>query len=195
VLDRVVTGFWLTLPLVLGALMVGQLLRAVRGLLQPVLDALPGVIFRHEEVRFAVLCLSLALILFALGSTARTRTGKRLGRWLEQRLLNRLPLYPRLRGAVAGLAGRGDGVALRPVLVATRPGVSQFGFLIERHDDGRLTVFVPSAPNPANGDVLVVDAALVRELDVPGHRVLNCVGQWGDGAAALVAPADRAEPR
>jgi uncharacterized membrane protein len=61
------------------------------------------------------------------------------------------------------------------------------GFIIEEHDDGRLTVFVPSVPTPLAGAVYVLDRSRVHVVDVPFTQALQTFSQWGAGSKELVA--------
>ena len=65
------------------------------------------------------------------------------------------------------------------------------GFIIEEHDDGRLTVFVPSVPTPLAGAVYVLDRSRVHVVDVPFTQALQTFSQWGAGSKELVAAMKR----
>jgi uncharacterized membrane protein len=60
-------------------------------------------------------------------------------------------------------------------------------FIIEEFDDGRFTVFVPSAPTPVSGSVYVLTGDRVHPLDVPLTRAIKTIAQWGSGSKDLVA--------
>jgi uncharacterized membrane protein len=61
------------------------------------------------------------------------------------------------------------------------------GFIIEEHDDGRFTVFVPSVPTPLAGAVYVLSRERVHVLDVPFTQAIRTISQWGSGSRKLVA--------
>jgi len=58
--------------------------------------------------------------------------------------------------------------------------------VIESHDDGRYTVFLPSAPAAFSGMVHVVDADRVTFLDVRLHDFVRSIAQFGAGQKELV---------
>ena len=60
-------------------------------------------------------------------------------------------------------------------------------FIIEEHNDGRYTIFVPSVPTPFAGAVYVADRARVHPLDVAFTDALRTVSKWGSGSKDLVA--------
>ena len=61
--------------------------------------------FVHHDI--LALCL-LVLICFAVGLLIRTETGTRIGDWLEQDLLGRIPGFPLIRGMIRQFAGEKD---------------------------------------------------------------------------------------
>ena len=64
-------------------------------------------------------------------------------------------------------------------------------FIIEEHEDGRYTVFVPSIPTPFAGAVYILDRQRVHPLDVPFTDALKVVSRWGSGAKNLVAAMEK----
>jgi len=75
----------------------------------------------------------------------------------------------------------------KPSLVEVEDGSLSPAFLIERHEDGRCTVFVPSAPTPMAGAILIMPGERVHPIDVPMGAILGCVSKWGTGAGELLA--------
>jgi len=60
-------------------------------------------------------------------------------------------------------------------------------FVVDRHADGRITVFVPAVPTPATGTLYIVDPARVHLIDVPLHKALAVISHWGAGSQELMA--------
>jgi uncharacterized membrane protein len=59
-------------------------------------------------------------------------------------------------------------------------------FVVEENLDGRYTVFVPAAPNPASGAVYIMDRTRVHLLDISVLRTAKCVSEWGVGSEELL---------
>lgn len=187
IIELIASGFFIVLPILLAGLVLERVYALLRELFLPVFDAMPGVVFRTPAVRFLVLVLALVALLLLIGRLARTRAGMAFGQWLERKVLNRLPFYTMLRNLASGLQGRDDDQSLRPVLVEVDiPGLRQLGFIVERYADGSATVFLPSSPNPAQGTVVIVERARLRELSVPAHMIFGALTRWGQGTAALL---------
>jgi uncharacterized membrane protein len=67
-------------------------------------------------------------------------------------------------------------------------------FIIERHTDGRFTVFVPSAPTPVAGSIYILTAKRVHPIDVSVLKVMSCVSKWGSGSSELLAALQPSQP-
>lgn len=184
----VVGGFFVLLPVLLVGLFIEKVYSVLQGVVHPMLDAMPGTVFHNPWMRFVAVLLAVLLALVLTGLLARTRAGRSVGSRVETVVLRRLPFYSVLRNLASGLAGKEEEGSLRPVVVTTNPGIQQFGLLVERHADGSGTIFFPSSPTTGTGSVMIVEASLIRELRVPGHKVFQSLGKWGFGAAALLAP-------
>jgi uncharacterized membrane protein len=63
----------------------------------------------------------------------------------------------------------------------------------EDHGDGRLTIFIPGAPNASSGSVRIVRQNLVRILNVRVTEISLALQQWGIGAQKTLAK-DEARP-
>jgi len=60
-------------------------------------------------------------------------------------------------------------------------------FIIEEFDDGRFTVFVPSAPTPISGSVYILTPDRVHPVDVPFTNAIKVLSRWGSGSKELAA--------
>ena len=59
-------------------------------------------------------------------------------------------------------------------------------FVIEEFEDGRFTVFVPSAPTPLSGSLYILTADRVHPVDVPFTHAVKALSRWGAGSKELV---------
>ena len=104
-----------------------------------------------------------------------------LGRWiwsLVDRVLDRIPLLGRIYQTLKQVLGYGEGpdaVFQRAVRIPARdlPGFEVGLVTAERPAEDELTVFIPTAPNPSNGRLLILKADQVQPLDVPVTDVLK----------------------
>jgi uncharacterized membrane protein len=186
VLGLIAESFFIVLPILLVGLAFEKTYTTLQAVVHPVLDTFPSVVFRNPVIRELAVVVVIMVLLLLIGLVAHTRMGRAIGRWLEAGFLKHLPFYTMLRNLSSGLAGKEGEHSFRTVMVTMNPGQQQMGLLVERHSDGSGTVFLPSSPNPGSGTVVVVEAALMRELPVPSHRLLQCLSSWGDGTAAML---------
>ncbi|MBI3866252.1 MAG: DUF502 domain-containing protein [Planctomycetia bacterium] len=109
--------------------------------------------------------LATAVAIYAIGLTVSTF----LGRWawnLLDRLFNSLPALGRLYQTLKQILGYGEGkdaIFLRVVLLkGSSPEGEELGLVTNETTDAsglsKLVVFVPGAPNPTTGRLIVIDA-------------------------------------
>lgn len=179
-------GLFVLLPVVVVVGVAARTVLGVRGAAQSAMEKILGEHSgaAHFPMLFAVLIV--IGISFALGLAMISRHGKRAGSWIERALLFRIPGYPAVRAIVHGLSNiQEDGV--RPALLTLEEGLECFALVTEVHPDGRLTVFIPSSPNPSSGNVQIAHPSRVQFLQVPVTKLLSPLQRWGVGAQSVLA--------
>jgi uncharacterized membrane protein len=125
----------------------------------------------------AAIVLAFALVLLAcvgIGAIVRTRLGTMSFQKVEQMLLRHIPGYELLGNILKGFAQ--DQSAYPAVMLQLHgPGSAVFGLVMEEHDNGVLTVFVPSAPALTVGTLHVVEQDRVTFLETSPVDVANCI--------------------
>jgi uncharacterized membrane protein len=125
--------------------------------------------------------LLLLLVCLALGAVVRTKIGALSFEKLENAVLQHLPGYELIGNVLKGFAK--DKNAYPAVMVCLHGlGSAVFGLLMEEHENGVLTVFLPSAPALTVGSLHVVERDRVTFLDADTVEVVNCISQWGIGS-------------
>ena len=136
--------------------------------------------------------LAAAMLIYAVGLTVSTIIGRWAWRLLDS-LLNKLPalgtLYKTLK-QILGYGGGEDAVFQQVVLVPCREVDGyEIGLVTNRvsgtAEPGKLFVFIPGAPNPTAGRLLVLDASLVRPLAVPVNEALKTLVSVGKTPISL----------
>ena len=139
------------------------------------------------------------IILLVTGALAANIIGARMFSWWES-VLVKIPIVRPIYSGVKQISDTlfaSKGQSFRKVVLIEFPNRGQwtFGFIvgapgpaIERETGGDLiTVYVPTAPNPTSGYVLMVRPGEIRELDVTVDDALKFHLSMG-----VVAPAARA---
>lgn len=178
-----VTGALLVLPAWLALLLIIGLLAKLGILVKPIAGQLPEGVNHPQIVAIG----SFLMVCLIAGFLVRTPVGRFLGRLLGEHVFSQVPGYVPLRTIANQFADLDKREGFKPSLVEVEDGSLAPAFLIERHDDGRCTVFIPSAPTPMAGSILIMPGERVHAIDVPIGTILGCVSKWGTGAGELLA--------
>lgn len=187
-------GLFVVLPVVVVLALVTKAVTVVHGIAQSIMAKLAGE--SSEAAHFPILFALLIVIAvsFAFGLAMTSRRGGATGRWIEERLLFRMPGYAAVRAIVGGLGNADRDDVVKPGLMTVDPGVEAFVFVMEDHGNEHLTVFVPGSPSPASGNVQIVEKRLVRILNVRISDIGSALQQLGMGSARVLAKHHAATP-
>jgi uncharacterized membrane protein len=202
--DKLLAGLFVIVPVVVTYWILNFLYRVVSSLTEPAVtqfvrlfrDSIPNLLVmtgRHgvETIPGAALVMTL-LVVVVVGLLVTNVFGRRILHWLEG-LLQRIPLvnviYPVAKQVVEALKVMGEaegaGADPKPVVYLKYPGMSGYllGFQTGRFRDSggvmRVTVFLPTVPNPITGFVLVFDERDVVLSDLTYDEALKMVVSGG----------------
>ena len=182
-------GLLVVVPVYLAVLLLLKGMQTVGKLVRPMASLLPAWL-PAEGLLSLLLVL---LIVFVIGLAVKTRNGHAFRERMERTFFERLPGYALLRGLTQQIAGSRQGEAWTPVLAEIEDALVP-AFIIEEHDDGRYTIFVPSVPTPLAGAVYVLARDRVHILDVPFTHAIRVISRWGSGSKELVAAMPKKRP-
>ena len=145
--------------------------------------------------------LATAAAIYLIGLTVSTF----LGRWLWGRvdlLFDSLPALGRLYQTLKQIIGYGEGkdaIFQRVVLIGGEtPGASELGLVTNETVDAtgarKLIVFVPGAPNPTAGRLIVIDAGRTEPLAVSVSDALKTLLSVGKTPLSLAPESGSAAP-
>jgi uncharacterized membrane protein len=194
--DLFIDGLLLALPLAVMFVLLQKVIAAISKLLAPAQKLLPEANWFGLGLVDLLAVAVLLLGLVAIGAFARSAMGRRLSGWIERIVLRKIPGFLLYKSIVAGFSQEERDTGLTPALVAFDDNVV-LGFIVEQADspEGWVTVFVPAAPTPAAGNVLLMERSRVTPLDVPVSAALHTVTRLGLGLQALARPGRTAAPR
>ena len=112
--SMLVGGLLVVVPIYFSVLLLAKAFAGLIKLLAPVTALLPESL---HGLRHVVAMLIVVLLCFAIGLAMRTRLGTRVFRGFERRVLEKIPGFGVLRGAVRRVSGRSDDAMFQPVLV------------------------------------------------------------------------------
>jgi len=177
------TGLLIVFPAWLATLLFLKVLLHLRGLVKPITVAMPDGV--NHPMPWSIL--AFVLTCFAVGLLFHTAIGKLAGRAIEQTVLNKIPGYSSLRNIANQVADFESEEGFKPALIEIEDGCLTPAFLIETHDCGRSTVFVPSVPTPMAGSILIMPSERVHPVDVPVPTMMKCISKWGTGSSQILS--------
>ena len=178
-------GVVLLLPVVVVVAVMGQALALLSKAAAPLIAMLPDKTVGGVALATLAAVALLLLLCYAAGLLARAALGRRLSEGFENKLHALYPRYTVFKGMTQGLAGSGGPQALQAVVVSF-DDQQMLAMEVERLADGRVVLFLPGAPDPWSGNVVLVAPERVTAL--PGelgavNRVLKGLGR---GTARLL---------
>ena len=180
--STLVGGLLVVVPIYFSVLLLAKAFAGLVKLLAPVTALLPESL---HGLRHVVSILIVVGLCFAIGLAMRTRLGHRMFRGFERRVLEKIPGFGVLRGAVRRVSGRSDDAMFQPVLVEIEEALTP-AFIVEELDDGRCVVLVPSVPTPAAGSLYILARERVHWVDAPVTEAIAVITRWGAGTSKLV---------
>ncbi|MFB6252508.1 MAG: DUF502 domain-containing protein [Halobellus sp.] len=153
----------------------------------PVIKQLPG------PIGFVVAVTVFVMLVFSVGYLMRTTVGRLFESYLDA-AMNRVPLIRVLYNAsklAVETAVSGTEDLQKPVKIEPWDGMRMTAFKTGKTtDDGRVVLFMPTAPNITTGFVMEVDPEDVTETDERVEEALTRVLSAGFGEEDRTPPVD-----
>ena len=181
-------GFLVLLPLLLFFMMLTEIIQMVIGLATPLADLFPAGIFDDPHYPVALAIILLLVVSFVIGLAMKSQAAGRMGNWVEQKTVGKLPIYRFVKNLVEGLLGAKDKASFKPALIESGEGQREFCYIVEDHGDGELTILIPWAPAGFAGAVKVIPKSKVQELDASLGDVSLVMNHLGLGTCKLIKP-------
>lgn len=178
-------GVVFLLPLVLLTAVLGKAFQLTTKIAKPLaqwlnVDRIIGIAFVD-----LLACVILLLVCFLSGLSAQSTWGKTLFRKIEEKIFM-FPGYAFFKGMLTGNVGSEEEQAtLKPVLVSL-DDQSMIALEVERKEGGFVSIYLPGAPNPSSGSILLVKEDRVQELNMTTNEVMRTVKQLGRGSTKAV---------
>ena len=184
--SRLIAGILVAAPIYLAALVLLKAMNSLTKFVRPLGKLVPEWFPAAQILSLLIV----SIICFLIGLAVRTPTGRATWERMENSLLQGIPGYALFRSLTQQLAGKTQDQAWKPALAEIEEALVP-AFIIEEHEDGRFTVFVPSVPTPLAGAIYILSPDRVHPVDVPFTRAIKVVSHWGSGSKDLVAAMER----
>ena len=165
----------------------GLVSRAIEPLTNLVLDMMPTP-DRYDRITATLIVLAVIVAgCFFIGLFVRTRIGRWIYERFENSLLSKTPGYRMIKETVNQLFSRKASAFSSVALVRLFENETRAtAFITDRHDDGTVTVFVPTGPNPTSGFIYHINQQYVEPVDVPVEDAMRSVISCGAGSGMLL---------
>ncbi len=175
------SGIAILLPAGLTAFVLVWLFNLLDGILRSLITSIFGKDIPGLGLLF------LLLIIFIVGMLTSNFVGSKIAGWFEK-LVGKIPLiktvYNPIRKIASGLSSDKNESFKKVVLIEfPKEGIKSIGFITNSDfsikGSDKISVFIPTTPNPTNGFLVLADAKDVEILDVTVNEGLNMVVSMG----------------
>lgn len=181
-------GVVVILPLLIFAILAKWVIGFFDGIIDPIAGLFPE---RWNEFLIKLMAFGIVTaICFGIGLIVRTQFGNSLFSWVEEQLFSRLPLYSTIKETVQQLFGKEKAAFSQVVLIEPFvKGTKMMGFVTDETENGLLTVFTPTAPNPTNGYVFILHKDEVEFLSIKPDSAMKNIISLGSGMGKAIEKA------
>jgi len=187
-----VGGLLILLPMVIVGIIFRWLYDVASGLISPFTGPFVHTFGLPKVLADVIVVALLVLLCFLIGTLVATRVGSWLWQKVEEVLMARVPGYRSIREVTAQLLDNSSdspfrrGEVGRLWLYGRQADVSVLGLVTSRLPGNRVTVFVPTGPNPTTGFIYHVSADLVDfHPEIRVEQMMKTVIACGAGTSAL----------
>src|SRR5690554_3298937 len=188
-----VGGLLILLPMVIVGIIFRWLYDVASGLISPFTGPFIHTFGLPKVLADLIVVALLVLLCFLIGTLVATRVGSWLWQKVEEVLMARVPGYRSIREVIAQLLDNSNdspfrrGEVGRLWLYGRGADVSVLGLVTSRLAGNRVTVFVPTGPNPTTGFIYHVSADLVDfHPEIRVEQMMKTVIACGAGTTALL---------
>ena len=175
-----VIPFIIVVVLLLKAMKIMMVIAAPLDSLIPI-DTIGGVALAN------ILALILVIIIcFLAGLAAKSLYAKRIHESIDSKLRLFIPGYAFLKEMTGGLEEDSEDKHMIPV-VAKLDDSAQIGFEVDRLESGLVVVYLPGAPNPWSGSVVLMTEDRIEKLNLKFTAVTKVMKRIGIGSAEAMS--------
>lgn len=184
-LATLVAGVLFLVPVVILSAVAIKAVGFMMVVAKPMADWLPVDTVGGVALANIIAVLALIVVCFLAGLLARQALASAFVAKLESKVLVNIPGYLMIKSLVSGFdSSKTEG--LKPVALKLG-SAERIGFEIQKLQDGRSVVFIPSAPSPFSGITQVLPPEQVCYLDVPINMIIEATENFGHGMEKLLA--------
>ncbi len=128
----------------------------------------------------------LIVVCFLAGLAAKSLYAKRIHESIDSKLRLFIPGYAFLKEMTGGLEEDSEDKHMIPV-IAKLDDSAQIGFEVDRLESGLVVVYLPGAPNPWSGSVVLMTEDRIEKLNLKFTAVTKVMKRIGIGSAEAMS--------
>lgn len=179
-------GFLVILPVAILLFVFRFIYNLVIGIISPLTNLLSTGGMINNFLANILAIIIILLTCFGVGFFVRTTIGNYIYEVFDKRVLSRIPFYRAIKETVKQFSNREKTPFSKVVLADVFSNNTRMtGFITDEHDNGMITIFVPTGPNPTNGFIFHVKRDQVVEVDVTVEEAMKSIIGVGTGSKNL----------
>lgn len=185
-LTTILGGVTVILPMVILVLVFNWLFELVDGTIAP----FTKLIVNNSGIRLfiaRIIVVSIILfVCFAIGLIIRTKFGQFIHNFIEDRVFKIAPGYNLIKETVLQLLGSKKSPFSTVALARLFNNETLVTcFVTDEHEDGMVSVFVPTGPNPTSGLIYHLNKKDVFPVDISIESAMRTIISCGSGSSEL----------
>lgn len=185
-IQTLIGGLLLVLPTIIILFLLSLIFKFVFNLVEPISSLLDPDSASHALFIKVLSLLILIAFIFLIGLITRDTRSRRYFKTFEKKYLLQIPLYSTLQEIVIQFSGAKKMPFSQVVLLDPyNTGVLMTGFVTEVVSENIYTVFVPTAPNPMNGNIYHFPVSQLKFLDIEPEKAMRTIIGMGTGSTLL----------
>jgi uncharacterized membrane protein len=183
-------GIIVILPAIILIFAFKWLFGVVGNAIEPLTNMAERQLTLGEYNRYVAPVIVLSVIIlgcFLFGLFVRTKLGQMIYMGFENSFLSKAPGYRMIKETVNQLLGKKTSRFSTVALVQIFENDTLVtAFITDEHENGMVTVFVPTGPNPTSGFIYHLDRKFVHPVDISVEDAMRSVISCGAGSEKLV---------
>ncbi|WP_339865465.1 DUF502 domain-containing protein [uncultured Algoriphagus sp.] len=177
-------GIFFLFPIVLILIFFEKIIHILQPVASKISTAL-GLESSALDFPYIIAILIILIFCFLAGTVAKLGAGKWMVGWIEDHILTLFPGYQLMKNTLQSNAGLESDKEF-PVVFVPIDGW-MIAFKVDTLANGDIVVFVPSAPNTWEGNVIVFEKDKVKESKLTQKDATQIMRRLGVGSAELFA--------
>ena len=184
--NNIVTGIVLIVPIAVVGIILTDVIKKLITATEPITSKMSSdATILKTIVAIVLVVAALAIFFFIWGVIYKSYVGRSINNWMEEKVLDRAPLFKTLRGVTRSLGGidKNDHAIVEVDLYGNNNKI--LGLLTDTLTDGRYVIYTPLSPIINIGQVHIVAKENVEKSNISFKAATDIITRIGFGANDL----------